>query len=65
MLFKSRPVWVCWTNLGQNQISEPPNTVHVVSVDVSSGEIGEMDLLRDERPVEKRVSDSADVKEEV
>lgn len=55
-LFKRWPVWVGGTDLGQNQVSEPPDTVHVVPVDVSSGEVGEVDLLGDEGPAEKEVS---------
>lgn len=38
-------------NLGQNEVSQPPDTVHVVPVDVAGGEIREVDLLGDKRPV--------------
>lgn len=41
------------TCLGKNKIPEPPHTVHVVSVDVSRREVGEVNFLRHERP-EKR-----------
>lgn len=56
MLLKRWPVGLGWTDLGQDQVSQPADTVHVVSVDVSSGEVGEMDLLRHEGPEEKGVS---------
>lgn len=40
----------CQTDLGQDEVPQPADTVHVVPVDVPGGEVWEMDLLGDKGP---------------
>lgn len=51
------PDWRQWksslTDLGQDEVPQPADTVHVVPVDVPGGEVWEMDLLGDKWPGEE------------